>query len=144
MKIQLSIFLFVLLCLGGCKTNKSVTSTDNLPLQGTRWNLVSIEGQELETNKYPVQVKPYIIFDTAGQYNGNLGCNIFFGTYYQKRQKIEIEYGSATKRLCPNMEIEKIVMGAIRKDINNFVIEGKNLTLYSGKKEIMKFEGVEK
>jgi heat shock protein HslJ len=144
MKIQLSIFLFVLLCLGGCKTNKSATSTGDLPLQGTRWNLVSIEGQELETNKYPVQVKPYIIFDTAGQYNGNLGCNIFFGTYYQKRQKIEIEYGSATKRLCPNMEIEKIVMGAIRKDINNFVIEGKNLTLYSGKKEIMKFEGVEK
>jgi heat shock protein HslJ len=128
--------------LGGCKTNKSATSKDNLPLQGTHWNLVSIEGQELETNKYPVNVKPYIFFDTAGTFNGNLGCNIFFGTYYQKKQKIEIEYGSATKRLCGNMEIEKAMMGAIKKDINNFTIEGKQLTLYSGKKEILKFEGV--
>ncbi len=111
-------------------------------MQGTHWNLVSIEGQELETNKYPVNVKPYIFFDTAGTFNGNLGCNIFFGTYYQKKQKIEIEYGSATKRLCGNMEIEKAMMGAIKKDINNFTIEGKQLTLYSGKKEILKFEGV--
>jgi len=143
MKIQLSIFLFVLLCLGGCKTNKSVTSTNNLPLQGTHWNLVSIEGQNLKIPRnFPN--KPYIVFDTTGTFNGNLGCNIFFGTYYQKKQKIELKYDGATKRLCPNMDIEKAVMGAIKKDINNFVIEGKNLTLYSGKNEIMKFEGVEK
>lgn len=144
MKIHLSIFLFVLLCLGGCKTNKNAISSDALPLQDTHWDLVAIEGQKLNIPNKKVQPQPYIVFDTLGRFNGNLGCNIFFGSYYQKKQKIELQYDGSTKRLCPNMDIEKAVLGAIKKDINNFTIEGKNLTLYSGKKEIMKFEGKER
>lgn len=138
MKFKLSLCIIALILLGGCKTNKKMSEANALPLCETHWDLVSIEGKTINTEMYTTQ--PYIKFDTLNKYTGNLGCNVFFGTYYQKRQKLELEYQGATKKLCPNMAAENEFLKALKKDINNYSIDGTTLTLYSGKKEIVKFE----
>lgn len=139
MKCKLSLCLIALTLLGGCKTNKKVADVNSLPLCETHWDLISIEGQSIDEKTFTTN--PYIIFDTLGKYTGNLGCNIFFGTYFQKKQKIELEYGGATKRLCPKMDLENKFLNTLKKDISNYSIEGKTLILYAGKTEIAKFEG---
>ncbi len=124
-------------CFVGCKTTNKATEANNKPLVGTQWNLVAINGEAIDSNQV---IQPFIIFDADGNFNGNLGCNTFFGTYYQKKQKIELTYSGATKRLCHEMETEKSVIQALKAEINNFTISGNTLTLYAGKVEILKFE----
>lgn len=140
MKIKLTIIALALsICLGGCSTHKKMSESNKLPLIGTHWNLVAIEDVALQP-LHPTS-KPYIVFDSLGKFNGNLGCNIFFGSYYQKKHKIELQYDGATKRLCTKMDVENALLKALKRDIDNFSIDGKTLILYSGKKEILRFEG---
>lgn len=138
MKLKLTTLILAVVCLAGCKTtNKAADNNNNKPLIGPQWNLVGLYGEKMDT----VQViQPFIVFDAEGNFNGNLGCNTFFGSYYQKNQKIELKYSGSTKRLCHEMATEDAVSKALRENINNFSINGNTLTLYAGKNEIMRFE----
>ncbi|MCR4965301.1 MAG: META domain-containing protein [Bacteroidales bacterium] len=137
MKKIIPLMFVCLMCFTCCKTSKKAASTD-MPLCQTQWNLVAIE-QEALTEESPAQ--PYIMFDADGHFYGNLGCNEFQGTYYQRKQKMKMEYTGATKKLCQKMEVEKAFMKALKSDINNFNIVGNVLVLSNGSEEIMRFEG---
>ncbi|MBO4488957.1 MAG: META domain-containing protein [Bacteroidales bacterium] len=137
MKKIIPLMFICLMCCTCCKTTKKAASGD-MPLCQTQWNLVTIE-QEALSGKSSVQ--PYIMFDAEGNFYGNLGCNDFQGTYYQRKQKIKLEYSGATKKLCKDMEVEKAFMKALKSEIDNFTIAGNVLILSDGSKEIMRFEG---
>ena len=124
-----------------CKTSKKNVKSENLPLIGTQWNLVAIDGSEVSAE---FALRPFITFDSAGAIQGNLGCNTFFGTYeINKKHKMTLEYQGATKRLCQRMEVEKQFISALRKDINQYQIKGNELILLSENNEILRFEVVD-
>lgn len=135
-KIILLMFLS-LMCFTCCKTSQKAASK-NLPLCGTQWNLLAIE-QEAITEDNTTQ--PYIIFDTEGNFHGNLSCNDFMGTYWTRKQQMHMEYTGATKKLCPKMEVEKNFLKALKMDITDYTIDGSILVISNGSKEIMRFQG---
>lgn len=136
MKTKIFLIVLAVISFSCCKTTKNV-ETNNLPLVGTHWNLVAVEDQKLAEN---LPVQPFIQFEAEGQYSGNLGCNAFFGTYYTKKSKLDLSYTGATKKLCEDMSTEDAFLKAMKKDINNYVISGNTLTMFSGKTEILRFE----
>ncbi len=123
-----------------CKSTKEAKNSNNMPLIGTQWMLVSIENEDIN-NEYALH--PFITFDTNGAISGCLGCNSFFGDYQLlRKQKISIEYKGATKRLCDKMSVEKQFLNALKMDINHYQITGDELVLLADKVEVMKFKGV--
>lgn len=127
--------LAVIAC--SCQSGKKVADADNSPFYETKWNLSSIEGEYIDSTS--CMTKPYIVFFDDGTFTGNLGCNTFFGSYFQKKQKIELTFEGATKKLCANMGVERAMMKALKKEISQFEISGKTLILYQDKDEIMRF-----
>lgn len=125
----------------GCKTSKKGVSNDSLPLVGTQWNLVAIEGIEIG---HDFALRPFLTFDSAGNIHGNLGCNTLFGTYsINRKQKMTIEFQGATKRLCQQMSVERSFLKALKRDINHYQIQGSELILFEEEFEIMRFSGVD-
>ena len=125
----------------GCKTSKKSVAKEQYPLVGTQWNLTRLDGAEIGAD---FALRPFITFDTAGAVQGNLGCNSFFGTYsVNKKHKMTLEFEGATKRLCKQMEVEKQFMQALKRDITRYEIEGEELILFAGDKEVMRFTGVD-
>ncbi len=135
------IFVSLIMAFSCCKSSKSTKSLNKLQLVATQWNLTHIENEDI---KNEFALRPFIIFDSAGTLRGNLGCNSFFGEYQLfRKNKIKIDYKGATKRLCDKMEVEKIFINAMKKDITNYKIEKNELILFSDKTEIMRFTGVD-
>ena len=140
MKRRISVMLLVSLTLicAQCHSSKKMAESKNTPLRLVQWNLLSIEGEALDSTAYVT--KPYIVFSDNGTFTGNFGCNTFFGDYFQKKQKLELTYKGATKKLCQQMSVERTMMKALKKEINRYEIADNILILYSGKEEIMRFE----
>ena len=122
MKINIIAMLLLAVTISGCKTSQKA-SKDSTPLCGVQWNLVSIEGQLIE--EFGRVSQPCIIFYEDGNFSGNFGCNAFFGEYFKKKHK---------------MEMERLMQKALKKEITQYEISGKTLILYEGKDEIMRFE----
>ena len=140
-KCVYSLMALALILVCCCKTSKKNVKSDNLPLIGTQWNLVALDGKEI-TKEFAL--RPFITFDSAGAIQGNLGCNSFFGTYeINKKHKMTLEYQGSTKRLCNKMDAEKQFISALKQDVNLFQIRGNELILSAGEKEVMRFEGVD-
>jgi len=140
MKRRITVMLLASLTLvfTQCNSSKKVAESRNTPLRLVQWNLIAIEGETLDSTAY--MVKPFIVFNDNGTFTGNFGCNTFFGNYYQKKQKLELTYQGATKKLCQQMSVERAMMKAIKKELNRYEISDNILILYSGKEEIMRFE----
>ena len=133
-------FIVVIVLLFGCSSSKKNIKQQNAtPLLGTYWVLQSIEGKKIDTAH--LIVVPHIVFDTAGQYHGNFGCNIFLGEYYAGKKKIFMSYMGASKRLCSNMEMEKQFYSAIKQEIKHYNIENNTLILSTKEREILRFSG---
>lgn len=131
----------LIVCCCSCKTSKKCAQKEKYPLIGTQWNLVAIEGVDLD---YDFAMRPFVKFDSTGHINGNLGCNSFFGTYETtKKHKMTVNYEGSTKRLCQQMGVEKRFTAAWRMDINRYEIKDSTLVLYSGEDEIMRFNGTD-
>lgn len=125
-----------------CKTSKKNVANGQYPLIGTQWNLVALEGEEIGAD---FALRPFITFDTAGNFQGNLGCNTFFGNYsVNKKQKMTFEFKGSTKRLCQQMGVERNFIKALKQDIVRYKIQGNELILYAAEEmEIMRFTGVD-
>jgi len=138
MKFKIITMLVLAVTACGCQSGKKVADADNSPFYETKWNLTAIEGVYIDSTSYMTQ--PYIVFFNDGTFTGNLGCNTFFGSYFQKKQKIELTFNGATKKLCPKMEMEREMMKALKKELSEYTISEKTLILYQNKDEIIRFE----
>ncbi len=137
-KIKLSVAIALLAAIGfsGCQSAKKITE-DCQHLRETKWELRALNNQPIDPKSFEEQ--PYIVFMTDGNFSGNLGCNTFFGTYYNKKKKLELDYTGATRRLCQAMEMEDAFSKALHKEITTFTISDSTLILYAGKEEIFRF-----
>lgn len=140
MRIRKLTLALAIMALGfcGCKSSQKAAESKNSPLVGTQWQLESISNQLVADDSFASQ--PYIIFNDDGTFAGNLGCNSFFGNYYQKKQKMTVDFSGATKKLCTAMDTEKAFLKGLKAGINHFEITDKTLILYAGKEEIFRFK----
>lgn len=116
---------------------KAIESVSNMPLQSTVWIFTSVENQNIDSHKLN---SPFIVFDTNGRYFGTYGCNKFLGTYYTRKKRITMDFSGATKKLCSDMEIERIISKNIKQNITHYKISQDTLILFSNKTEIFKFK----
>ena len=138
--IKRSVFLFILMLLffvSFAKNRKK--NADNLPLTNTKWVLKEVFNQYI----YHDPDTAYIVFSDNYTFTGNLGCNIFFGNFNNSKKRFKFDYTGATKKLCQNMEVEKLFIKAIKSDITHYYIEKNKLFFVSKKKVIFTFETTE-
>ncbi len=136
---SLTAIILVLSC-SCCKTSKKSLKTEKYPLIGTQWMLVALEGEEFNKE---FALYPFIVFDTAGSFQGNLGCNSFFGSYeVSKKQKMKVQFEGSTKRLCSKMEVERRFLAILKRDVTRYELKDDELTLFSDNEELMRFKGV--
>lgn len=127
--------LILLLVITGCKTMESRKNAENKPLIGTNWVLKTIEGKLIPET----ETKVNIVFNNVGQFNGSTGCNRFFGNFTFSKKSIKIDPTGATKKMCSNMDLEKIFFQTLNKDMNRYVINKDTLLLLSNKNELFRF-----
>lgn len=135
----ITIFFIIAICVfcfSNCKTERRISNS--LSLYDSTWELTTIQHQPIDSLK--VSEKPFIVFQREGTFYGNFSCNNFFGSFYTKKQKLQLEYAGATKQLCMNMDLEKAFLKSLKSDISNYTISDSILTLYAGKEEIMQFK----
>ncbi len=126
----ISIFLF-----SGCTSTKKISEIQNKPLVGTFWSL-----EKIDKNKISDYGKaPYIIFSETGKFNGTTGCNRYFGNYLLTKKTITLESTGATKKMCANMEIERLYLSALKREIKTFTIMGDTLVFFEKGKEVLRF-----
>ena len=142
--IKRILFLLALLpLLVACQTSKKAAlEAQNKPLLETRWEVSHINGTPLDA---PTPNQPFIVFDTLGKYHGNFGCNKFFGSFFvkEKKQKLELTYTGATKRLCQHMETERLLSKTLRSEKLSYNIQGDTMRLFSNNIEIIRFVATE-
>ena len=137
MKIRWWLIGLCTLLLCGCNPVKKA-ARHNIPLlQEKHWHLTAIQKDTL-WGDYPQSA--YIVFQPDGKFTGYTGCNTFFGTYYQRKMKLQISYEGATKRLCDEqMYLEEQMLKYLKMDIQHFTILDSVLYLYAGKEEVLRF-----
>lgn len=134
-----TLLLFTVIILGismiGCSTLLKRNKSQNKPLIGTYWSL-----EKVNQNTIPeLGNTPYILFSESGNFNGVAGCNKYFGTFILNKKTISIENSGATKKMCANMEVERLYLGALKKEINYYKIVGDTLVLFERNKEVLRF-----
>ena len=135
-KISLLFVAFAAFLLLACIASKRAPKP--IPLQSTYWVLTAVEGKSIAD--IPQIKTPYIIFDTNYKYYGDFGCNQFFGSYNFGKKRLSMDYAGATKKMCSEMQIEKLFAAALHKEIKYYTIEGNTLTLKDMQKnEVLRF-----
>ena len=92
--------------LSSCGTSDKVVS-----LAG-EWNIVSVEGQNVSDND------PFLGFDVKdGRIYGNAGCNNIMGSMKVDsiEGSLELSQVAATRKMCPDMKTEGLVLAALEK-----------------------------
>lgn len=77
------------------------------------WNIVSVEGQQVTSDK-----DPFLGFDMKdGRLYGNAGCNSIMAEVAVDSSKntIELSQVAATRKMCLDMELEQQVLAALEK-----------------------------
>lgn len=136
--LLLAIAAIIVLALAGCKTSKKAAEGKQISLVNTIWYLESIYQKPIDPETYMSQ--PHLVFNNEGQFSGNLGCNTFFGKYYQKKKKLQMEFSGATKKLCPQMDTERLFLKGLKENITSFSIKDSVLIIYADKEEIFRFK----
>ena len=133
------VFMLVVCLIAGitsCVTAKrKAAMAQNKPLTETYWVLTHVKGDNIPKS----YITPYIVFGTDGHYSGNLGCNSFFGTYSYRKDRIKMEFGGATKKLCQSMKIEKLFMQGLHAEFKKFEIRKDTLYLKDADGEVLRF-----
>lgn len=129
------ILIATILLIVSCSSTKKITEIQNKPLIGTYWSLEKID----KNNILDYGKRPNIIFSETGNFNGTTGCNRYFGNYILTKKTITLESTGATKKMCANMEIERIYLGALKKDLRTYTIVGDTLIFFDKGREALRF-----
>lgn len=104
----------VSLLMSSCGASKKLVSPASL---NGEWNIVEVEGQNIASSNH--QPAPFIGFDfVEKRIYGNSGCNRMMGTFVADTLKPGvISFGTiaGTRMACPDMTLEKSVLGALGK-----------------------------
>ena len=106
-----------------------IYSSASLPLEGTLWTLVSVEGEAL-----PEGIEITALFapgegDEPGSVGGSAGCNNYSASFEVEGETLKIGPAATTRKFCETgMDEEAAYLAAIEGD-NTYQIIGDNLDL---------------
>ena len=110
---------------------KSSFISAEVPLQGTRWNLVSLSNANTALDKTPGTA--YLILNKDSTVTGNGGCNSFDGKYsLGKDNAIYFGEMARTNLSCSAIDLERRFINALAKT-DNYYVKGDTLSLNRGR-----------
>lgn len=113
-------------CSGGTTPITSITG---------EWKLISY-GDAVNPTPALVNIETFVIFDEAGQFHGNVGCNAIRGTYEIHENQVMISGIISTRKLCrDSSEQENVVLGILSNNTLGMDMENEQLTLTSADKK---------
>lgn len=134
--LYLSIIL-ILLVIGGCGVISDGTGPD---LNGTAWSLETYGGRSVITGT--TMTAKFV----DGEINGSTGCNMYFGSYQSKGDRLTIDGMGWTEMACMDpegvMEQEMDIMSLLATTVG-FEIEGETLRLQTEGGEELVFNSVD-
>jgi heat shock protein HslJ/membrane-bound inhibitor of C-type lysozyme len=85
-------------------------AADALALDGTRWQVIAIDGEDVVTGS-----KATLVFDVDGKLAGNASCNQYFGNWSVSGSDLSLAPAGATMRACeePLMSQERRFLEAL-------------------------------
>lgn len=105
--IRIAALAAVVALLGACCKCRSYQRKYSKPLVGTEWQLVQLNGQDLqpEADRYTV------LFGADGRLSGVGACNRLTGTYQLgENRAVAISQLASTRMACPGMDREQTFM----------------------------------
>lgn len=135
MKLQYLIIASFLLLTFSCGTITQQT-TKNVKLE-TQWVLQNENVDQLGLGKEPITISFGLEEDS--KFSGFGGCNYYGGNFTRNENQITIGEIYATKRACPDLEIETEFFKLL-EGVDNYEISGNNLYLYKGKLLFLHFK----
>jgi heat shock protein HslJ len=108
-----------------------------LPLRGTEWTLVELEGKPLAAGgKAPTLT----LAPDGSRAGGFAGCNQFFAAYTVSQENLQLTGIGMTRMFCEGrMDLEKAYTAAL-ESARGYRINGSRLELLAGDKSIASFE----
>lgn len=114
-------------------------SDGKFALAETKWKLIELNGKEVQVAKGQYY---YIELDSkSGKFSAFVGCNKISGMYINKStDKLMFSKVISTRMACSNMNLESEFMKGLQ-NVDNYMLDGKNLHFHKGKKmTIAKFK----
>lgn len=107
-------------------------------LSGRIWRLEAIEGKSVGQSTASIEFEP----DGRG-FSGDSGCNRIFGSVAIGSRSIKFS-AIGTRKMCRGrvMQLESRLSAALAK-ASTYQITGERLLIYSGRREVLRFSGVE-
>lgn len=117
-------------------SQKTFLNSD-VPLQGTRWQLIELSGKTIPPDA--TAKKMYLMLKSDSTVNGNGGCNTFSGNYSLGKDN-QISFGEMvrTNLLCSGVNYEKDYLNALAK-ADHYNINGDTLILKNELVNLLKF-----
>lgn len=106
-------------------------------LSGKRWSLTEMNGNAISSSGAFIEFT-----DAAKRVSGNASCNRFFGGATVTDRTMRFSGMGSTRMFCSGlMEAEQEFLDAM-KSVTRYRVRGSVLTLYAGRKAVLKFEGM--
>jgi copper homeostasis protein (lipoprotein) len=103
----------------------SLLTPVSFPLQGTRWQLRALHGQDLAVN---LQDRPWLQLDRNGNVVGFAGCNSFSGTYTQDGLRLRFHELASTLRGCLDPAMNDTLLELLQ-EVDNYSRSSNMLSL---------------
>lgn len=132
--IQVVSLGLLVLFFSGCGSTANLNPLNILT--GSTWVLYSLEGNQIDKNKFGIEL-PSLEFLDGGRLAGFSGCNNFSGEFTLKETEISLDPGAITKKACPGTGEPEFISTLER--VKNFNVEKEKLTLLDGATELMSF-----
>ena len=99
-----------------------------------QWILTALSNAGNVVNVRLAEQNAYIDFDTPQDFNGNAGCNGFFGSYQVQANQIRFSNVGMTRKLCApeSMAVEDTLVQLFADGVGNVSIQGSELIITRG------------
>lgn len=125
--VKIAALAVVVALLGACCKCRSYQRKYSKPLVGTEWQLVQLNGQDVQ----PVEDTYTVLFGGDGRVSGVGACNRIMGTYQLGESRaVSISQLASTRMACPGMEREQDYMEALTA-ATHYEMDGPMLMLLS-------------
>lgn len=113
--------------------NLAVFKPVSQELSGTSWTVTFVNNNTSDTGVVASSdtiIEQTIAFDAEGEFNGNAGCNSYFGNYEVEGNELSLDAIGSTKMACPEevMKAETDYLAALEK-ADTYQIMGYSLQI---------------
>ncbi len=111
-------------------------------LKETYWKLVSLSGEKVTVDSSFHKEPHLVLKDKDSRFFGNAGCNNIMGSYkLEDGNGIKFSKIAGTLMACPDLKLEDAFKKVLGKT-DHYSVVGEEMTLFSGKTPLAKFEAV--